>query len=81
MGNGDHSRKEAVSCYNRGMSEDKLMTTSEVAKLLKMGTQRVRDLIDEGRFPGARQYGRDWMIPEKSVLAFERKKRGPKKKS
>ena len=63
------------------MADDKLMTTSEVAAKLGVGTQRIRDLIGEGRFPGAKQYGRDWLIPEESVLKFERQKRGPKKKS
>lgn len=56
------------------------MTTVEAGKRLGVGTQRVRDLIENGRLK-AQKYGRDWMIEESEVASFKRGKPGRPKKN
>lgn len=39
------------------------LTTTEYAHRLGINPSRVRQLLAEGRIPGARKHGRDWLIP------------------
>lgn len=47
-------------------------STKEAAEYLKVSVNRVLDLIEEGRLPGAYRVGRVWKIPAESVESFER---------
>ncbi|MDY6899078.1 MAG: helix-turn-helix domain-containing protein, partial [Cyanobacteriota bacterium] len=40
-----------------------MVGTTEAAKLLRICTQRVRQLLYEGRIKGAKKVGRFWEIP------------------
>ncbi|MEA5599404.1 helix-turn-helix domain-containing protein, partial [Rivularia sp. UHCC 0363] len=51
----------------------------KAARLLKICTQRVRQLLYEGRIVGAKKVGRFWRIPVfKGMPKIEEGKRGPK---
>ena len=53
----------------------KYLTVQEVAAELAVTTERIGQLLREGRIEGARKHGRDWMIPSPVVrLAPEQKK-------
>jgi excisionase family DNA binding protein len=51
------------------------MTTSEAAEHLGVSPARVRRLVLDGRLP-AEKFGRDLVIQESDVVAFERLKAG-----
>ena len=51
----------------------KLYDTKEVARQLGVTDSRVRQLIADGRL-GAVKVGRDWVISEDSLRAYERRK-------
>lgn len=47
-----------------GMAETKdFLSTSEYAAKLGVTPMRVRRLCQDGRIPGAKKIGRDWVIP------------------
>lgn len=53
--------------------------TTQAARLLKICTQRVRQLLYEGRIIGAKKIGRFWNIPTFSGMPkIKEGKRGPK---
>lgn len=43
---------------------DELITVPEAASRLGVSRQWVLKLCNDGRIPGARKRGRDWLIPE-----------------
>lgn len=60
--------------------ENDLVTTEEAAALIGVTVSRVWVLIRCNRFPGAKLYGRAWLIPRSEVLAHERRRAGRPKK-
>lgn len=48
-----------------------LLTTAQAAEVLSLSVRRVKQLCTDGRFPGARKLGRDWLIPAGDVASFE----------
>ncbi len=48
------------------MTEERMLTTPEVAKRLKISTRRVLALIESGRLP-SQQFGRDHVIKESDL--------------
>lgn len=54
------------------MTDIKYITSKEAANILKVTARRVTGLCDNGKFEGAFQKGRGWMIPEDSVLKYQR---------
>ena len=63
------------------MTEEKMLTTPEVAKRLGVTTRRVLALIKDGRLP-SKQYGRDHLIKESDLhLVTERKPGRPRRSS
>ena len=64
-----------------GMTNERMLTTPEVAKRLGISTQRVLALIEAGRLP-SQQFGRDHVIKESDLaLVAERKAGRPPKQS
>lgn len=56
-----------------------MIGTTQAARLLKICTQRVRQLLYEGRIIGAKKIGRFWNIPTFSGMPkIKEGKRGPK---
>lgn len=56
-------------------------STREAAEYLKVSINRILDLIEEKRFPGAYKIRGQWKIPAEEVIHFEKQKTGrPKKK-
>lgn len=56
-----------------------MIGTTQAARLLKICTQRVRQLLYEGRIVGAKKVGRFWQIPVfKGMPKIKVGKRGPK---
>ena len=49
---------------------EKLISTSVAAGILHMTSRRVSGLCQEGKIKGAVKVGRNWKIPESSLLAF-----------
>ena len=49
---------------------EKLLSTAAAAKMLQMTSRRISGLCQEGKLKGAVKVGRNWNIPESSVLAF-----------
>lgn len=47
----------------------KLFSAPEFARLRGVSEQRVRQLLKDGRIPGARKIGRNWVIPEDATPA------------
>ena len=45
------------------MEEREAWTVPELARASGLTANRIRALIEAGRFPGVRRWGRDWMIP------------------
>jgi len=43
------------------------LTTRQAAQMAEVSASRVRQLAQEGRFPGATRFGRDWALPVDSV--------------
>jgi excisionase family DNA binding protein len=64
------------------MSEQKMLTTREVADRLGVTIRRVQALIYDGRLP-SKQYGRDHLIKESDLKLVEDRKPGrpPAKKA
>ena len=56
------------------------ITTNQAAEILKISRRRVNELCINGRFNGATQIIRDWLIPREAVANYTRRKPGPKKK-
>jgi excisionase family DNA binding protein len=57
---------------------DELLTVAEAAARAGVTAQRVRLLCKQGRIPGARRFGRDWLIPVQGVdhwLTLDRDRR------
>lgn len=50
----------------RKLGEDKLLTTNEVAELLRLTTPSVRELIEAGRLPATR-FGRHYRVWKSDV--------------
>ena len=51
---------------------DKYLTVKDVAELLSLSPYRVRQLVRQGRFPGAKKIGSDikqahWRIPQSGI--------------
>jgi excisionase family DNA binding protein len=44
------------------------LTTSEVATILRRSVYTIRRRCAEGHYPGARKDGRDWRIPQETIL-------------
>jgi excisionase family DNA binding protein len=57
------------------MSEQKLLTTREVAERLNISMRRVRALIESGNLPST-QYGRDHLISEADLKLVKDRKPG-----
>ncbi len=56
-----------------------MIGTTQAARLLKICTQRVRQLLYEGRIVGAKKIGKFWQIPTfKGMPKIKVGKRGPK---
>ena len=54
------------------------LTTPQAAAKLGLTTGRVRQLAIAGELPGAKRFGRDWMIPKEAVeKSLPRPKPGP----
>ena len=53
-----------------------MLTSQEVAAALGVSPKRARQLLQQGRIPGATKIGRDWLAPE--PLRVIPGKRGPK---
>lgn len=47
-------------------------SSREAADLLGVSINRVLDLIEEKRLPGAYKVGRSWRIPAEAIVNFER---------
>jgi excisionase family DNA binding protein len=69
----------AVDCIIDAMPET-TYSTREAARELNVSVNRVLDLIEEGRLPGAYRVGRVWKIPVEAVANFERLPHRGKKK-
>ncbi len=52
------------------MTDDRFISTKEAAQILGVSTRRVVGLCNQQTFDGAIKAGRDWKIPEESVLAY-----------
>ncbi len=52
------------------------MTTTEAAAELGVTRARIRQFIAEGRLPGARKAGRDWLIPRDALEPVRERKPG-----
>lgn len=50
--------------------EEKLISTTTAAKMLHMTSRRIAGLCQEGKIKGAVKVGRNWRIPEASLLSF-----------
>ena len=46
---------------------NEMITTPEAAHHLNLSMERIRQLISEGKLPGSRKIGRDWLIPLKEI--------------
>jgi excisionase family DNA binding protein len=57
------------------MSEEGLLTTREVAEILKISMRRVRALVESGNLP-SKQYGRDHLIKESDLEFVKDRKPG-----
>jgi hypothetical protein len=57
-------------------TDNEMLTTREAGAVMGVVAARVRQLAGEELIPGARKYGRDWMIPKDFAIAFRREKRG-----
>lgn len=57
------------------------ITVNEASKRSKLAKGYIRTLLGKGMLPGARKFGRDWMIPVSSLEAYLKspRKRGRKK--
>ena len=53
------------------MTDIKYISTKDAAEMLDLSTRRVVGLCNKNTFAGARKEGRDWKIPEASVLAYK----------
>jgi excisionase family DNA binding protein len=51
------------------MSELQLLTTDEVARLLRVSTETVRQLAASGELPG-RKIGRAWRFPHAAIVNY-----------
>ena len=51
-------------------NNEKYISSTRAAEMLQMTSRRVTGLCHEGRLPGAVQIGRNWKIPETSVLKY-----------
>lgn len=60
----------------KNLPESDFLSTLEVAEVLGVTVGRVRQLLNEGRLPGARKFGRDWMIPRESLENVKNRKWG-----
>lgn len=47
-----------------------LLTTREAAQRIGVKGRRIRQLCEQGEFPGARKVGWGWLIPEEDVVAY-----------
>lgn len=57
------------------------MTVQEAAQALNLSTDSIYVMLDKGKFPGARKWGRDWMIPAEAIEPNRiRRKRGRPRK-
>lgn len=51
------------------MSELQLLTTDEVARLLRISTETVRQLAASRKLPG-RKIGRAWRFPHAAIVSY-----------
>ena len=56
--------------------ELRMLTTGEAAERLGAAQVSIRVWCQQGRFPNAKHFGRDWMIPETDLAGFEKRDRG-----
>lgn len=75
----DVVREFAALCDQHGP----LLPVALVAPMLNISNQRVHQLIEGGRFPGAVKFRRYWFIPEASLIEFAKseKSRGGRPRS
>lgn len=52
------------------------ITTDEAARIIGVSPVRVRQLCAAGRLPGSIPFGRSWIIPRASAIAFKRQPAG-----
>lgn len=62
------------------MTDDKMLTTPEVAERLGISTRRVLALIQAGRLP-SQQFGRDHLVKESDLKLVEDRKPGRPRKA
>ena len=55
---------------------EEFVTVSQAAKMKKYSTGYVRQLCIDGKLPGAQKMGNQWIIPKKSIIDYEPKKKG-----
>ena len=55
------------------------ISAREAAVILNVDSSRVLVLCRQGRFTGARKFGRDWVIPREAVENFKRLPPGGRK--
>jgi excisionase family DNA binding protein len=53
-----------------------VITVKAAAEILGVSDARVRQLLLESRIRGAKKIGRDWMLPDKPVIAPPKNPRG-----
>lgn len=61
------------------MSDERMLTTPEVAERLGISTRRVLALIHSGRLP-SQQFGRDHLVKESNLRLVEDRKTGRPRK-
>jgi excisionase family DNA binding protein len=62
------------------MNLDGFLTTEAVSERLELSETLVRRYCREGRFPGAFQVRREWLVPIAAVEAFVKRPRGKPRK-
>jgi excisionase family DNA binding protein len=56
------------------MTEERMLTTVEVAEALGVSRKYVVQMIQEGLIQG-KQYGRSWLIPQSEVKRYQRERK------
>jgi len=51
-------------------TQTNLLTTAQAARIVGVSADWIAQCCQNGRFPGAIQPGRDWLIPRAEVEAF-----------
>ena len=57
------------------------LTVAQAAQRLGVKPARVRQLLGEGRIPGAVKFGRDWAVPQSGLAAVAGRRTGRPRKA